>query len=58
VDKTVNSTLDLSTGYDYIVQVTRWERFDMFPEVENLIVIERDGAVLVTAKDVREASRK
>jgi hypothetical protein len=54
----VNSTLDLSTGYDYIVQVTRWERFDMFPEVENLIVIERDGAVLVTAKDVREASRK
>jgi hypothetical protein len=58
VDKTVNSTLDLSSGYAYIIQVTRWERFDLFPEVENLIVIERDGAVLVTAKDVREASRK
>ena len=57
IDKTVNSTLDLTKGYDYIVQVTRWERFDLYREVGDLIVIERDGTVLVTAKDVKDVSR-
>lgn len=56
VDKTVNSTLDLSSGYDYLVQVARWEKWDLYPEVENLILIERDGVVLATAKDVRNVS--
>ena len=53
VDKPINSILDLTTGYDYIVQVTRGEGGDLYPEVGNLVVIERDGAVLATAKYVK-----
>jgi hypothetical protein len=58
VDKPINSILDLDHGYDYIVQVTRGEGGDLYPEVDSLIVIERDGAVLVTAKYVRGVSEK
>jgi hypothetical protein len=58
VDKPINSILDLSRGYDYVVQVTRGKGGDIYPEVEELIVIEREGAVLATAKDVKDASRK
>jgi hypothetical protein len=56
VDKTVDSTLDLSTGYDYLVQVARWSKWELYPDIEDLIVIERDGVVLATAKDVRKVS--
>jgi hypothetical protein len=58
VDKPINSTLDLEQGYDYIVQVTRTARGDLYPEVKSLIVVERDGAVLATAKYVRDVSGK
>ena len=58
VDKPINSILDLEHGYDYIVQVTRTARGDLYPEVSNLIVVERAGTVLATAKDVKNASRK
>jgi hypothetical protein len=58
VDKPINSILDLDHGYDYIVQVTRGEIGPMYPEISNLIVIERDGAVLATAKAVTNASMK
>jgi hypothetical protein len=56
VDKPVNSILDLDQGYDYIVQVTRGNE-GIYREVQDLIVIERAGVVLATAKDVREVSR-
>jgi hypothetical protein len=58
VDKPVNSILDLGSGYDYIIHVTRGKGGDLYPEVEELLVIERDGAVLATAKDVKDVSRK
>jgi hypothetical protein len=59
VDKPINSILDLeSSGYDYIIHVTRGKGGDLYPEVEELITIERDGAVLATAKDVKEVSRR
>jgi hypothetical protein len=58
VDKPVNSILDLEGGYDYIIHVTRGKGGDLYPEVEELLVIERDGAVLATAKDVKDVSRK
>jgi hypothetical protein len=58
MDKPINSILDLSSGYDYVVQVTRGKGGDIYPEVEELIVIERDGAVLATAKDVKDVSKK
>lgn len=57
IDKPVNSILDLEKGYDYLIQVTRGAG-ELYPEVENLIVIEREGAVLATAKDVKEVTRK
>jgi len=58
VDKPIDSILDLSHGYDYLIQVARSEDGDRYPEINNLVVIERDGAVLATAKDVRDATRK
>jgi len=58
VDKPVNSILELDRGYDYIIQVTRGEGGELYPEVDNLIVIERDGAVLATAKYVKDVSGK
>jgi len=58
VDKPINSILDLDHGYDYIVQVTRGKIGPMYPEISNLVVIERDGTVLATAKDVKNASMK
>lgn len=56
IDKPVNSVLDLGSGYDYIIQVTRGEGGELYPEIDNLIVIERDGAVLATAKYVKDVS--
>ena len=58
VDKIINSTLDLNSGYDYVVQVARWQAWDMYPDVKNVVSIERDGAVLATAKAVQNASVK
>jgi 4-amino-4-deoxy-L-arabinose transferase-like glycosyltransferase len=58
IDKPINSILDLDSGYDYIVQVTRGKGGDLYPEINSLIVIERDGAVLVTAKYVKGVSGK
>ena len=58
VDKIINSTVDLNQGYDYLVQVTRWQAWDMYPEAKNVVSIERDGAVLATAKAVKNASAK
>jgi len=58
VDKPVSSILDLSKGYDYIVQVARWQRWEMYPDVKNIVSIERAGTVLATVKDVKNASVK
>jgi hypothetical protein len=58
VDKPVNSILDLGSGYDYIIQVARGEDGELYPEIDNLIVIERDGAVLATAKYVKDVSNR
>jgi 4-amino-4-deoxy-L-arabinose transferase-like glycosyltransferase len=58
IDKPINSILDLDHGYDYIVQVTRSRGGDLYPQVDSAIIVERDGAVLVTAKYVREVSGK
>ena len=57
VDKPVNSILDLDQGYDYIIQVTRGKG-ELYREVQDLIVIERAGVVLATAKDVKDVSKK
>jgi hypothetical protein len=56
VDKVINSILDLNKGYDYMVQVNRWQASDQYPDVKDIVIIERDGTLLATAKDVRNAS--
>ncbi len=58
VDKVINSTLDLNNGYDYLVQVARWQAWDLHPEVKDVILIQRDGALLATAKDMKNSSMK
>ena len=58
VDKPINSTLDLNGGYDYVVQVARWQAWDLYPDSKDVVLIKRAGAVLATAKAVRNASLK
>lgn len=58
VDKVINSTYDLDTGYDYIVQLTRWQPWELFPELESIAVVERDGAVLATVKTLKNGGTK
>jgi hypothetical protein len=53
-----NSCPLLKQRYDYMVQVTRWQPADLYPDVKNVVSIEQKGAVLATAKDVQDASRK
>jgi hypothetical protein len=58
VDKVINSTLGLNHRYDYLVQVARWQAWDLHPESKNMILIQRAGAVLATAKDMKNSSVK
>ena len=58
VDKPINSILDPNEGYDYIVQLARWDAWDTHPDSKNVVIIERDGAVLATAKATKNASVK
>jgi len=58
VDKIINSILDLNSGYDYVVQLARGKAWDRYPDLKNVVIIERDGAVLVTAKAVKNAGVK
>ena len=58
VDKIINSTVDLNSGVDYVVQVARWQPWEIYPDIKNVVSIERDGAVLATAKSVRNARLK
>ena len=56
VETLTSRTYDLNGGYDYAVQLTRWQKWDIYPDAENVILIERDGAVLATVKAVKNAS--
>ena len=58
VDKLINSILDLSKGYDFVVQVTRWQSSDLYSDVKNVVSIEREGVVLASAKNVKNLSVK
>ena len=58
VDKPINSILDPNEGYDYIVQLSRWEVWEQYPDVKNVVTIERNGAVLATAKALKNVSVK
>lgn len=54
--ETVNSsTQDLDGGYDYSVQLSRWQRWNIYPNAEIEFSIERNGAVLATVRSVRQA---
>ncbi len=57
--ETVNSsTQDLNGGYDYSVQLSRWQKWNIYPDAEIVFSIERDGAVLATIRSVHAASYK
>ena len=58
VDKPINSILDPNEGYDYVVQVARGKAWDRYPDAKNVVIIERAGAVLATAKAVKNAGVK
>jgi 4-amino-4-deoxy-L-arabinose transferase-like glycosyltransferase len=56
VETTTSNTLDLNGGYDYAVQLARWQPWDIYPNAKNVILIERDGAVIATVKAVKGVS--
>ena len=58
IDTVASSTYDLNGGYDYAVQIARWQAWDIYPNSKNVLLIERDGAILATAKAVKNASVK
>jgi hypothetical protein len=59
VVETVNSTTqDLNGGYDYAVQLSRWQRWTIYPNAAIELSIERNGAVLATVRSVRQSSYK
>ena len=58
VDKPINSILDLDHGYDYLIEVARGKGDGLYPDIEDLVVVERAGVVLATAKDVKDVSGK
>ncbi len=58
VDKVINSILNLKDGYDYAVQLAHGENWDTYPNGKDLIIIERDGAVLATVKTLKNANSK
>jgi 4-amino-4-deoxy-L-arabinose transferase-like glycosyltransferase len=53
LDKVIGNALGPSNEYDYAVQVTRWDRWDLYPTLKNVVIIERAGAVLATVKAVK-----
>jgi len=55
IDKVINSILGPDSGYDYVVQLARGKAWDRYPELEDVVIIERDGAVLATAKAPKNA---
>lgn len=55
IDKLIGSSLDPKEGYDYVVQVTRFEVKEPYPEAKTVVVIERQGAVLATAKEMKDS---
>jgi hypothetical protein len=58
IDKVINSILGLDSGYDYVVQLARGKSWDRYPELQDVVIIERDGAVLATAKVPKNAGVK
>jgi hypothetical protein len=56
VDTLAHNSFDLNGGYDYAVQISRWQNWDVYPNAREEFVIERAGAVLATVKVVRGAS--
>lgn len=57
--ETVNSTTqDLNGSFDYSVQLSRWQKWDIYSSANIEFLIERDGAVLATIRSVKNASFK
>lgn len=55
--ETVNSsTQDLNGGYDYSVQLSRWQKWNIYPEAAIEFLIERNGVVVATIRSVRQAN--
>lgn len=53
IDKVIGNALGPGNEYEYAVQVTRWDKWDLYPTFEDVVVIERAGAVLATVKAIR-----
>ena len=58
IDKIINSILGPESDYDYVVQLARGKSWDRYPELQDVVIIERDGAVLATAKAPKNAGVK
>lgn len=51
-----SSTQDLNGGYDYSVQLSRWQKWNIYPDAAIEFLIERNGVVVAIIRSVRQAS--
>jgi hypothetical protein len=58
VETVTQNTYDLNGEYDYAVQLARWQNFEIYPQAETVILIERNGAVMANVKAVRNVPFK
>jgi len=58
VDKVIGTDRSTIDEFDYAVQLARWDAWDIYPDAKIVVIIEREGAVLVTAKNLKDVSVK
>lgn len=58
VDTLAQNTYDLNGGYDYAVQLARWQKWEVYPDARIEFAIERDGLVIATVKAVKDVRLK
>jgi len=58
VDKVIGTDRSTIDEFDYAVQLARWDAWDIYPDAKIVVIIEREGAVLVTAKNLKDVSLK
>lgn len=52
IDKATEDSLNPDSNFDYVVQVARWDAWDVYPDARVIYSIERDGAILATIKQL------
>lgn len=52
IDKATEDTLSPDSKFDYVVQVSRWDAWDLYPDAKVIYSIQRAGVTLATIKQL------